>query len=426
MKIKILIAILTIISTVCYGANIVQTNNMTFTGSLVASNGVSVLGGQIIGNGAGVTNINASTVYYPVTVTTNLIVTGTISPNWTGIYTWNTNTPDGLYGYNTGYFEKVVGSETQAVVSDGGTDKMLLSALNVTFFQWRKSGGWVGDYTPLDAATGTAHIDFIYTTNWVHLGTASTNNTIDFKAYFEGIPVTNNANISALINDANYTNASVTNAHAALVGPQAHGLGSVSTQSATSMNATGTFSGTLMGNGMAVTNLSITNLQDALVATNAAMDAGIVRTSVSNGVTNIYFTVSVPFADQATGLSPALTAVVQNASLLTNWPTSFTPYVISYAVSNDIALANGNYQYYAPTNTTTIYMPTSDTNHAYSIRIDVNPGANSFSFGTNNLCFTTNDIIGMGASTIRIRTTETTPLIFDKAIYNVNWRVFSL
>jgi hypothetical protein len=118
--------------------------------------------------------------------------------------------------------------------------------------------------------------------------------------------------------------------------------------------------------------------------------------------------------------SPVLAA---NSS---NFPSSFTPYIVTFAISNQINLTNGNYQYYAPTSATTIWMPDMPSNFGYSFRIDVNPGTNSFSFGTNNLCFTTNDVIGVGASTIRIRTNEATPLVYDKAYNSTNWRVINL
>jgi hypothetical protein len=116
-----------------------------------------------------------------------------------------------------------------------------------------------------------------------------------------------------------------------------------------------------------------------------------------------------------------------NADVCTNvFPAAFTPYIMTFAASNGINITNGNYQYYAPTSATTLWMPNSPSNQGYSIRVDINPGTNSFSFGTNNLCFTTNDVIGVGANTIRIRTNEATPLIYDKAYSSTNWRVINL
>ena len=105
---------------------------------------------------------------------------------------------------------------------------------------------------------------------------------------------------------------------------------------------------------------------------------------------------------------------------------SYTPYLVAYALTNTIDIANGNYQYYAPTNTTTLLMPAGVTNQMYSLRIDVEPGTKSFTLGTNNVLFTTNDVLGVGASTITIRTNAVTPLLFDKAFNSVNWRVYSL
>ncbi len=115
-----------------------------------------------------------------------------------------------------------------------------------------------------------------------------------------------------------------------------------------------------------------------------------------------------------------------NAIALTNFAVSSSPYTITFATSNDISLANGNLQYYAPTNTTTIYLPASVTTLVHCLRIDVEPGTNSFSFGTNNLYYTTNTSIGVGSSDITIRTNGPTTLLFDKAYNSAYWRVFNL
>ena len=65
-----------------------------------------------------------------------------------------------------------------------------------------------------------------------------------------------------------------------------------------------------------------------------------------------------------------------------------TPYVISFAASQNVSIANGAWQLYAPTSTTTLYMPDltsyGATSNMVSIRIDCIPEANSFTIATNN------------------------------------------
>ncbi len=128
----------------------------------------------------------------------------------------------------------------------------------------------------------------------------------------------------------------------------------------------------------------------------------------------------------ASYLSDPSSNYFRNANNLTNWPCSYTPFIIPFSASNDIALANGNYQWYAPTGATTIYLPASATNQGHNFRLDINPGTNSFTLCTNNLIYTTNETIGVGSSSLVIRTNATTSLIFDKAYNSVNWRVFGL
>ena len=144
---------------------------------------------------------------------------------------------------------------------------------------------------------------------------------------------------------------------------------------------------------------------------------------MTNGNASAFFsTGTLPDARMA-GASPAL-----NMPNATNFPASFDAYTIPFATSNAISLANGNLQWYAPTNTTTIYLPTgSSTTQVHSVRIDVDPGVNSFTISTNNVLFTTNEVLGAGASDVTIRTNGvSTPLIFDRAYGDVNWRVWGL
>lgn len=103
---------------------------------------------------------------------------------------------------------------------------------------------------------------------------------------------------------------------------------------------------------------------------------------------------------------------------------SFTPYIMTYALTQTVSLANGNYQYYHPTNITTLVLPSSPTNQFHSVLIDIDIGTNSFTINTNNVCFLTNDVIGVGVSSLIIQTNGvTTSLMFNKAYNNVNWRV---
>ena len=99
--------------------------------------------------------------------------------------------------------------------------------------------------------------------------------------------------------------------------------------------------------------------------------------------------------------------------------TSFHPYVIPFATSNDISLANGAWQYYAPTNTTTIYLPTAATNMGHSLRIDIYAGTNSFT------------ITNSGSSAVVLGTAYVTnsgvgALIFDKPFNSATWRAYTL
>jgi hypothetical protein len=115
-------------------------------------------------------------------------------------------------------------------------------------------------------------------------------------------------------------------------------------------------------------------------------------------------------------------------NLLTNaqFEARGIPYTVPFATSNDISTLY-SLQYYEPTNTTTIYLPAADTNYSYSIRLEVNPGTNSFSIYTNSgVLFTTNDVLGVGSGEVRIPTTMSSVLLLDKPKYNNKWRVWGL
>lgn len=110
--------------------------------------------------------------------------------------------------------------------------------------------------------------------------------------------------------------------------------------------------------------------------------------------------------------------IKQNGSnLLVSGTTTYAPYIIPFATSNNIALTNGDYQYYAPTNTSTIYLPTIVTNETYSLRIDLQVGTNSFTIATNGfspVILSTNPVFSVSTSAV-------TPVIFDKAYNSSNW-----
>lgn len=102
--------------------------------------------------------------------------------------------------------------------------------------------------------------------------------------------------------------------------------------------------------------------------------------------------------------------------------TTFTPYVIPFATSNNIALTNGNYQYYAPTNTTTIYMPDAPTNESQYLIMDIYIDAVSFTVATNGfipVLLSTNPVFS-------VSTSDTTTLIFNKPYRSTNWYAWAL
>ena len=99
-----------------------------------------------------------------------------------------------------------------------------------------------------------------------------------------------------------------------------------------------------------------------------------------------------------------------------------TPYIIPFATSNNISLINGNYQYYAPTNTSTIYLPAVLTNMTYYLRIDLFTDTNSFTISTNGFApviLSTNPVFNVSTSGI-------TPCVFDKPYNSSNWYGWAL
>ena len=113
---------------------------------------------------------------------------------------------------------------------------------------------------------------------------------------------------------------------------------------------------------------------------------------------------------------------------LTNFPVSFSPYVIPYASSNNVSPSNGTYQYYQPTGISTMYFPTAyATNVAWGFVLDVKVNTNVYAFTifTNNVCFGTNDYPGNGVTAFlnTIRTNDVSTLTIYKAYNSINWRI---
>ena len=112
----------------------------------------------------------------------------------------------------------------------------------------------------------------------------------------------------------------------------------------------------------------------------------------------------------------------QGTNILTDTATLSPSYIIPYALSNNISFANGSYQYYSPTNTSTIYLPAVLTNMAYSLRIDLYPGTNSFTVATNGFApviLSTNPVFSVSTNAV-------TPAIFDKPYNSSNYNGWTL
>jgi hypothetical protein len=102
-------------------------------------------------------------------------------------------------------------------------------------------------------------------------------------------------------------------------------------------------------------------------------------------------------ANIASNLTPALTAVVRNASSLTNWPTQFTSYHSnSVSGSNAILLANGNFQRFILTGTTTNFLPARTQTAFEFVELQMDIGAQTFVFNTNIVTIGTN-YLGQGS-----------------------------
>ena len=146
---------------------------------------------------------------------------------------------------------------------------------------------------------------------------------------------------------------------------------------------------------------------------------------LSNGIAVTAFTTDTNLANNSTSAIPTESAVVgytaKNINALSNFVinTSFSVYNIPYAVSNNINLTNGGWQYYAPTNTTTIYMPYASTNMGHSLRLDIFCGTNSFTIATNGFC-----VVKMGSAYVTNSGVGT--LIFTKAYNWTNWSVYTM
>jgi len=94
---------------------------------------------------------------------------------------------------------------------------------------------------------------------------------------------------------------------------------------------------------------------------------------------------------------------------------TWEPYTIPFAASNMINIALGSWQYYAPTDTTTIYLPDIPTNLGASLRLDIQKGAVSVTMATQNA-----DMGGAYLTNAGIAT-----LILDKAAYADRWRAYT-
>lgn len=117
----------------------------------------------------------------------------------------------------------------------------------------------------------------------------------------------------------------------------------------------------------------------------------------------------------------AAVAFARNAANMTNWQTSFTPYIIPFAESNNIVLANGSWQAYCPTSTTTIYLPAATTNEGHSLRIDIEPGTNSVTIATNGFV-----VVTLATNPVFTIKTTATGCIFDKPYHSADWKGASL
>lgn len=88
--------------------------------------------------------------------------------------------------------------------------------------------------------------------------------------------------------------------------------------------------------------------------------------------------------------------IARNASYVTNWPGQWTPYLIGFAASQNVSMANGIIQRYWPTNTTTLWLPTRTTNYSEQITLEVYAGVSTFALSNAVLSGTaTNNGVNM-------------------------------
>jgi hypothetical protein len=172
--------------------------------------------------------------------------------------------------------------------------------------------------------------------------------------------------------------------------------------------------------GINLAGTSITN--GSFIGTNCVING----TSVWNaaGISGNGMNITNTVAGQ---LSSSLSNTMWNMASGTNWPVVFLPYIGTYAISNNLNFANGNYQYYAPTNVTTQYLAAvTSTNFIFLQQDLLLSGSVSYSISTNNVLWSTNATRGIGAASVPIRSNGVTTLQFIKQYGTNVWRVFSL
>jgi hypothetical protein len=199
-----------------------------------------------------------------------------------------------------------------------------------------------------------------------------------------------------------------------------------------SLLATYTFS----SNGVfTVPNVSASNLTLACILSNGNSAAGQTLTNIGTVATT-----NLNLNGQAVGSLAAITNDMSNGWIIvgsvgggtTNFycqsPNQIIPYTITFDTNVNLACSNGTYQSLICTNQTVIHPPASRNTNAHEwVILDLNAGTNSITLDTNNATYTTNYVIGIGASSIFIRTNGTTTLMIDGPAYDViNWRYWSL
>lgn len=95
---------------------------------------------------------------------------------------------------------------------------------------------------------------------------------------------------------------------------------------------------------------------------------------------------------------------------------SVTPYAIGYAATVTVSRANGAWQSYRPTNTTTIAIENGGTGTVDSVRLDLWAGTNTVTFATNNVTY----------ADFTAATNATTALLYDSRLWHTDWSAFVL